>query len=60
MPVYMDDIVEAGGIAEKRDEECAKMKKEKKTRYGLKKTKHIMVKTVKETENSEIVHKTET
>ena len=41
MSVYMDDIAAAGGIAEniKGIRNCAKMEKEKKMRYGLKKTK---------------------
>ena len=52
MSVYMDDIATAGGIAEIRQgiRNCAKMEKEKKMRYGLKKTKYIMVKTGKERE----------
>ena len=45
----MDNIAAAGGIREisKRIRNCAKMEKEKKTRYGLKKTKYMMVKTGK-------------
>ena len=52
MPVYIDDIAAAGGIAEsrKRIRNCTKMEKEKKMRYGLKKTKYMMVKTGKERE----------
>ena len=48
--VYMHGIAVAGGIAEIRKEirNCAKVEKEKKTRYGLKKTKYMMVKTGKE------------
>ena len=52
MSIYMDDIAAAGGIAEIRKgiRNCAKMEKEKKMRYGLKKTKYMMVKTGKERE----------
>ena len=52
MSVYMDDIAAAGGIAEIRKGigNCAKMEKEKKTRYGLQKTKYMMVKLGKERE----------
>ena len=52
MSVYMDDIAAAGGIAEIRKgiRNCAKMEKEKKMRYGPKKTKYMMVKTGKERE----------
>ena len=52
MSAYMDDIAAAGGIAEIRKgiRNCAKMEKEKKIRYGLKKTKYMMVKTGKERE----------
>ena len=52
MSVYMNDIAAAGGIAEfrKRIRNCAKMENEKKMRYGLKKTKYMMVKTGKESE----------
>ena len=47
MSVYMDDIAAAGRIAEIRKgiRNCAKVEKEKKMRYGLKKTKYMMVKT---------------
>ena len=51
MSVYMDDIATAGGIAEirKGKRNCVKMEKEKKMRYGVKKTKkYMMVKTGKE------------
>ena len=52
MSVYMDDTAAAGGIAEIRKgiRNCAKMEKEKKMRYGPKKTKYMMVKTGKERE----------
>ena len=52
MSVYMDNIAAAGGIAEIRKgiSNCAKMEKEKKMRYGLKKTKYMIVKTGKERE----------
>ena len=57
MSVYIDDIVAAGEIAEIRKgiRNCTKMEKEKKMRYGLKKTTYMMVKTEKERE--EIVQK---
>ena len=50
MSVCMDDISAAGGIAEIRKgiRNCAKMEKEKKMRYGLKKTKYMMLKTGKD------------
>ena len=50
--VYMDDKEAARGIREisKRIRNCAKMEKEKKARYGLKKTKYMLVKTGKGTE----------
>ena len=69
MSVYMDDIAAAGGITEiwKGMRNCAKMEKEKKMRYGPKKTKYMMVKTGKEREEivqekvkSGAVQKTET
>ena len=52
MSVYMDDIVAAGEIAEIRKgiRNCPNTEKEKKMRYGLKKTKYMMVKTGKEKE----------
>ena len=52
MSVYMDDIAAAGGVAKirKRIRNCAKMEKQKKIRYGPKKTKYMMVKTGKERE----------
>ena len=52
MSVCMDDISAAGGIAEIRKgiRNCAKMEKEKKMRYGLKKTKYMMLKTGKDRE----------
>ena len=41
MSVYMDDIAATGEIAviRKGKRNCAKMEKDKKMRYGLKKTK---------------------
>ena len=68
MSVYMDDKA-AAGIAEIRKgiRNCAKMEKEKKMKYGLKKTKYMMVKTgnkreeiVQEHAKSGEVRKTET
>ena len=52
MSVYMDDIAAAGGVAKirKRIRNCAKMEKQKKIRYGPKKTKYMMVTTGKERE----------
>ena len=52
MSVYMDDTAAARGIAEIREgiRNCAQMENEKKMRYGLKKTKYMMVKTGKERE----------
>ena len=57
MLIYIDDIAAAGGIAELRKgiRNCTKMEKEKKMRYGLKKTTYMMVKTEKDRE--EIVQK---
>ena len=54
MSVYMDDIVAAGEIAEIRKgiRNCPNTEKEKKMRYGLKKTKYMMVKTGKERRDS--------
>ena len=64
MSVYMDGIAAAGGIAEirKRIRNCTEMEKKKKMRYGLKRTKYIIVKTGKEREEikSRAVQKTET
>ena len=69
MSVYMDGIAASGGIAEIRKglRNCAKMEKETKMRYGLKKTKYMMVKTgtkreeiVQENVKPGEVHKTET
>ena len=69
MSVYIDDIAAAGGIAEIRKgiRNCSTMEKEKKMRYGLQKTKNMMVKTGKQREEivqenvkSREVHKTET
>ena len=52
MPVFMNNIAPAGEIAEIRKGigNCAKIEKEKKMRYGLKKAKYMMVKTDKERE----------
>ena len=57
MLIYIDDIAAAEGIAEIRKgiRNCTKMEKEKKMRYGLKKTTYMMVKTEKDRE--EIVQK---
>ena len=46
MLVYMEEIVAATGILEIRKgiRNCAKLEKEKKMRYGLKKTKYMMAK----------------
>ena len=54
MSVYMDDIGAAGEIAEIRKgiRNCARLEKEKTVRYGLKKTKYMMVKTGKEREGA--------
>ena len=52
MSIYMDDISTTGGIVEikKGINNCAKLEKEKKMKYWLKKTKYMMVKTGKERE----------
>ena len=69
MSVFMNNIAPAGEIAEIRKGigNCAKIEKEKKMRYGLKKAKYMMVKTGKEREEivqeklkSGAVQKTET
>ena len=54
MSVYMDEIAAATGIAEMRKgiRNCAKMEKERKMRYGLKKTKYMMVNAGKEREKT--------
>ena len=46
MSVYIEEIAAARGIAEIRKgiRSCAKMEKEKKMSYGLKKTKYMMAK----------------
>ena len=47
MPVYMDDIATAGKAEhiKKGINKCARMEKEKKISFGLKKTKYMIVKT---------------
>ena len=50
MPVFMDDIATAGKAEHIRKgiNNCARMEKEKKISFGLKKTKYVMVKTGRE------------
>ena len=57
MPVFMDDIATAGKADHIRKgiKNCARMEKEKKIRFGLKKTKYIIVKTGREEEINETV-----
>ena len=52
MPVYMDDIATAGKAEhiKKGINKCARMEKEKKISFGLKKTKYMIVKTGREEE----------
>ena len=52
MPVYMDDIATAGKAEHIRKgiKNCARMEKEKKKSFGLKKTKYMIVKTGREEE----------
>ena len=47
MPVFMDDIATAGKAEHIRKgiKNCARMKREKKISFGLKKTKYMIVKT---------------
>ena len=50
MPVFMDDIATAGKAEHIRKgiKNCARMEKEKKISFGLKKTKYMIVKTGRE------------
>ena len=50
MPVFMDDIATAGKAEhiKKGIKNCARMEKEKKMSFGLKKTKYMIVKTGRE------------
>ena len=50
MPVFMDDIATAGKAEHIRKgiKNCARMEKEKKICFGLKKTKYMIVKTGRE------------
>ena len=50
MPVFMDDIATASKAEHVRKgiNNCATVEKEKKISFGLKKTKYMMVKTVKQ------------
>ena len=52
MPVFMDDITTAGKAEHIRKgiKNCARMEKEKKISFGLKKTKYMIVKTGREDE----------
>ena len=52
MPVFMDDITTAGKAEHIRKgiNNCARMGKEKKISFGLKKTKYMIVKTGREEE----------
>ena len=52
MPVFMDDIATAGKAEHIRKgiKNCARMEKEKKISFGLKKTKYMIVKTGREEE----------
>ena len=52
MPVFMDDIATAGKAEHIRKgiNNCARMKKEKKISFGLKKTKYMIVKTGRQEE----------
>ena len=52
MPGFMDDIATAGKAENIRKgiNNCAKMEKEKKISFGLKKTKYMIVKTGREEE----------
>ena len=50
MPVFMDDVAAAGKAEHVKMgiKNCAKMEREKKISYGLKKSKYMIVKTGKE------------
>ena len=52
MPKFMDDIATAGKVEHitKSIKSCARMEKEKKISFGLKKTKYMIVKTGREEE----------
>ena len=52
MPVFMDDMATAGKVEHIRKgiNNCAKMEKEKKISFGMKKTKYMIVKTGREEE----------
>ena len=52
MPVFMDDIATADKAEHIRKgiNNCARMEKEKKISFGLKKTKYMIVKTGREQE----------
>ena len=52
MPVFMDDIATAGKAEQIRKgiNNCARMEKEKKISFGVKKTKYVIVKTGREEE----------
>ena len=56
MPVFMNDIATASKAEHIRKgiNNCAKMEKEKKISFGLKKTKYMIVKTGREEEEEEI------
>ena len=66
MPVFMDDIATAGKAEHIRKgiNNCARMEKEKKISFGLKKTKYMIVKTGREEEeinktvNARIIQRT--
>ena len=57
MPVFMDDIATAGKAEHIRKgiNNCARMEKEKKISFGLKKTKYMIVKTGREEEINETI-----
>ena len=57
MPVFVDDIATAGKAEhiKKGINNCARMEKEKKISFGLKKTKYMIVKTGREEEINETV-----
>ena len=56
MPVFMDDIATAGKAEHIRKgiKNCARMEKEKKISFGLKKTKYMIVKTGREEINETV------
>ena len=61
MPVFMDDIATAGKAEHIRKgiKNCARMEREKKISFGLKKTKYMIVKTGREEEINETVKQEE-